>query len=59
MSQATRVLSALVLDLALGIGLAAWNLSIADSGATLGISRGPVAETEGDALLKSWDERTA
>jgi proton glutamate symport protein len=39
MSQATRILSALVVGLALGIGLAAWNLSVADIVAALGISR--------------------
>ena len=53
MSQATRVLSALVIDLALGIGLAAWNLSVADIAATriISVRNGPVAESEGDALL--------
>ena len=32
MSQATRILSALVVGIALGIGLAAWNVSVADIG---------------------------
>ncbi|MDB5704870.1 MAG: cation:dicarboxylase symporter family transporter [Sphingomonas bacterium] len=39
MSQATRILSALALGLALGIGLAAWNVSIADIAIALGIRR--------------------